>query len=464
MGRSGQASSYFNKGVNKMADWNGMSYEQAYKAAEANRAAGKFNGYSPDDIDVMYGKKPAPRQLTVEEKYANIDAFRKSELDKLNSGYYDNADNRRQWLGPGEQKLYEQGKLGDYFSQSAKGPSPYDDWNAYFSKQDAQTGLNNSPTTSGGGGGFASGYNYGTNWGERAKSQAAAEAAAKTDALNLLLKQTRNAEMSAVNNMDRDYFQKYLQTAQGQTNNGLNAGLAAEQNTRLAMARQTDLADVYQDINAQNFETNNNLARVPVEQLARENELLTQLEQMGWERDFAQKQLSQANDQFLAELGFKKDQFSWEQAKDTRDFDYNKYLDSRNFDYSKSVDQRNFDYQKTRDARQDAQWESEQKYSRWWEQFQYNNMSAAEREASSQAWAQLQEQKRQFNSEEEWRKYTYDNMSAAEKAQLEANAAQFGEEMAWNLTSLEMAQKHDLKIAEAQYGAAAGGSGLDFLP
>lgn len=430
------------------SNWNGMSYEDAYKAATENRAKGLYNGYSPEEIDVMYGKAPAPRQLTVEEKYQSINDYRKDERDKLGSGFYDNPDNRRQWLSPNEQRLWdEQGREGlyNYFSQDAKGASPYDDWAAYWSKKDADNGMANGGTainTPSGGGG----YSYGNNWSERAKSQAAAEAQAKMDQYNQLLKKIRNQEMSAVNNMDRDYFQRYLQAAQSQTNNGLNAGIAAEQNTRLAMARQAELGDIYQDINAQNFETNNNLARVPVEQLAREHELLTQLEQMGWEREFAEKQLSQADRQFLSDLGLRRDQFDWNVA-----------TDARNFGYTMGVDNRNFEYQKSRDARRDAEWESEQKYNRWWEQYQFNNQSAAQRDASSLAWKQLEEQKRQFNSESEWRKYTYNNMSATEKRQFDEQVRQFGEEMAWNLESLRMTQEFQLGMAEAQY------SGTDAL-
>lgn len=426
------------------------NYEQEYKLAVENREKGIYNGLSPDEIDRKYGKTTAP---TYEQKMSGLSDYHDYEKNKITGGWYDNADNRKMASTDELRNYYiykETGKLDHigkydpkyddlpaYYGTSRDGytPAQWDEFIAGRTKQDYAKPTQDDFTFTGGGGGYS-----GPSWSDRAKSQAAAEAQAKMDQYNQLLKKIRNQEMSAVNNMDRDYFQRYLQAAQSQTNNGLNAGIAAEQNTRLAMARQAELGDIYQDINAQNFETNNNLARVPVEQLAREHELLTQLEQMGWEREFAEKQLSQADRQFLADLGLRRDQFDWEKAINQRDFDYTSFLNDRNFGY-----------QTKRDARRDAEWESEQKYNRWWEQYQFNNQSAAQRDASSLAWKQLEEQKRQFNSESEWRKYTYNNMSATEQRQFDEQVRQFGEEMAWNLESLRMTQEFQLGMAEAQY-------------
>lgn len=415
----------------------------------------------------LYEPLPANPRPEIQQQ---LSAGHQYEKDKIIGGWYDDPNNRKMSSTDDLRNYYIYKETGNVDHVGKYDPK-YDDLQAYYGKSAADRN-NYSPAewdkfigertkqdyTQSQQEDFTftnyTGPSYsGPSYADRAKAQAEAEARRKTDELNALLKKIRNQEISATHDMDRKYFQNYLQAAQSQTNNNLNGGIAAEQNTRLAMSRQAELGNLYQDINAQNFETNNALARVPVEQMAREYEILNQLEQLGWEREFAEKQLSQSDRHFLADLGLRRDQF-----------DFSKFTDQRNFDYTAGIDTRNFNYQLGRDARRDAEWESEQKYNRWWNQYQHNNLSAAQRDASSLAWNQLQEQKRQFNSETEWRKFTYNNMSASEKAQHDRLEEQFGKEMAWNLTQLEMIQNHDLEMAKAQYGGADPNmSASDFL-
>lgn len=53
----------------------------------------------------------------------------------------------------------------------------------------------------------------------------------------------------AAKSLDKGYFQQYLNQGQSQVNRGLNGGLAADQNLRLAMNKQGELADVWRTRN-----------------------------------------------------------------------------------------------------------------------------------------------------------------------------------------------------------------------
>lgn len=79
-------------------------------------------------------------------------------------------------------------------------------------------------------------------------------------------------------------------------------------------------------------------------------------------------------------------------------------------------------YNHGRDARQDAQWESEQKDSR------------------------------------QWRKYAYENMSASEKATLDWAKTQYGEDAAWRLWETQYKGEIDKSMSQAQIDAYTSGS------
>lgn len=61
------------------------------------------------------------------------------------------------------------------------------------------------------------------------------------------LQRIENNLMSANEALDRNYFLQGLGQGQDQVESGINAGIAADQNLRLAMARQASMGDAYRD-------------------------------------------------------------------------------------------------------------------------------------------------------------------------------------------------------------------------
>lgn len=100
-----------------------------------------------------------------------------------------------------------------------------------------------------------------------ANRQAEAEAQAKRNAVedakrknqsnkDLNMKQIDNNLMSQAEGLDRNYFQQYQQQAQAQVNGGINGGIAADQDLRMAMARQASMSDSYRDANLGRMQEN----------------------------------------------------------------------------------------------------------------------------------------------------------------------------------------------------------------
>src|SRR6185312_15073870 len=126
---------------------------------------------------------------------------------------------------------------------------------------------------------------------EYAERQAEVLAQQKRDAIEAQRKAVENRTMGASEALDRDYFQRYMQQAQNQTESGLNAGLAADQDLRLAMGRQAAMGDVYRDANLHNFQLDQDAGRVEQERL-------------GYEEQLYNERLRQAFDQVQQERNF----------------------------------------------------------------------------------------------------------------------------------------------------------------
>lgn len=103
---------------------------------------------------------------------------------------------------------------------------------------------------------------------EYAKKQAEAEAQALRNAnADAGRRNTSNKQenMKAIDNnlmnmadgLDRNYFLQALQQQQGQINSGMNGGVAADQDLRLAMSRQANMGDAYRDANLGKMQENN---------------------------------------------------------------------------------------------------------------------------------------------------------------------------------------------------------------
>lgn len=221
---------------------------------------------------------------------------------------------------------------------------------------------------------------------EDAKRQAEAEAQARRNAIeeakrkNESLKQENvksidNNIMSAAEGMDHSYFQKYLQQQQGQVNNGLNAGIAADQNLRLAMNRQAQMGDVYRDANLGKMKENNRYS----------NQALALLDQLGLVNQQAvARESSLYNDQlkYLAGMAMQTDQMNQAEnarflqaALQQRGQDIGQYQFMRNFEHGQAMDNVANDMSQQRIDNQSSQ---------YWNSF--NNLSAAQQTQADQYW------------------------------------------------------------------------------
>lgn len=146
------------------------------------------------------------------------------------------------------------------------------------------------------------GFDYSRDYAAR---QAEAEAQAKRNAYNSTKRDNVSANKDTLGQidagikegnqaLDNSFFQAYLAQRQAQTNNGLNAGIAAEQDLRLGMNQQQQMASLYRDANlARNREnerfTNEDLrisealSLVEQERLAQEDRLYQDLRQRAYE-------------------------------------------------------------------------------------------------------------------------------------------------------------------------------------
>lgn len=101
--------------------------------------------------------------------------------------------------------------------------------------------------------GFDFSRNYANNQAETmAQAQRNAQNAAKREnesANKLNLQRITDDYRSGAKSLDRGYFQQYLGQGQSQTNRGLTGGMVADQNLRLAMNKQGELADLWRDRN-----------------------------------------------------------------------------------------------------------------------------------------------------------------------------------------------------------------------
>jgi hypothetical protein len=271
-----------------------------------------------------------------------------------------------------------------------------------------------------------------------AKRQAEAEAQARRDAVDSQKRQnsTSKEEMlamiennlkGATQSLDQNYFLEGLNQSQEQVNNGLNAGIAADQNLRLAMNRQGEMADIQRDaslgrMQEQNRFTNKELdllaemGLINKESLAREDSIYNERLQQGLENamNLTQMERDQLNQMIQQRMGQRGQDLDRQTALDQM------IQDQKQFDTRLKEEGRQFDLD------------------------QNNRMS--------QAYQQLQEEKRQFNDEAAWRKHTFNNMSAQERAQFNIEKQKWGEELAWRKYELEYSSNINLQIAQAQSG------------
>lgn len=241
---------------------------------------------------------------------------------------------------------------------------------------------------------------------EYANRQAELERQQKQAAIQNQLAQLDQSARDINRQIDNDYFQRYMNLLQEQTNNGVNGGIAADQNLRLQMNRQNQLAQYMGQNRLQQDQLQAALASLPLEQQQR-------AEQMYQER------LQQA-----FQNATKMDELSLQNLNNMSDYD----MFMKNLDF---------------------------------ERYKWNNLSADQREQQKLAYAQLELEKSKFKSEEEWRRYQYNNMSATDRALLDWEIQKYGKDLAWKMQETRMANDLEYYKVDAEAGLKAGLGGYD---
>ena len=160
--------------------------------------------------------------------------------------------------------------------------------------------------------------------------------------------------------IDSDYFQQGLKNAQGIADRGLNAGMATEQGTRLAMSRQSALGGAYADAQGQMFQLGQQ--KIAADKQASIDALNNWQDAVWKGADFTQRynqdqygRTQDTNNWNMQKYESERDQwnqdrnFGYQQVQDTNAWNMNMYetnLNQRNVDrqfgYDKAVDSRNY--------------------------------------------------------------------------------------------------------------------------
>lgn len=291
---------------------------------------------------------------------------------------------------------------------------------------------------------------------ENAEQIAEAAAQAKRDAAENKEQQITNNVENAVEGTNQDFFQQFLQQQQAQVNNGLNAGIAANQNLRLQMAQNDALSDVYATAQENRMAVQDALGRIEQEKLAQANQIYYGRLQDAFQNAMALTEQRRTDN--LARL-----QAALQQRGQN--------IDLSQFTQEMNQEQYQFDNLSAAQQEQAAQFAARLGF----DQTQFNNLSAFQKAQLAEEARQfnmtnelnqdqlnlardrLQEEKRQFDSELAWRKHEYQNMSAYDQARLEQNAEQFGEEMAWRMYEM----KQTMNYYNSGFKNTGGGGDID---
>lgn len=173
--------------------------------------------------------------------------------------------------------------------------------------------------------------------------------------------------------IDSDYFQQGLRNAQGVADRGLNAGMATEQGTRLAMSRQSALGGAYADAQGQMFQLGQQ--KIAADKQASIDALNNWQDAVWKGADFTQRynqdqygRTQDTNNWNMQKYESERDQFNQD-----RNFGYQQVQDRNNWNmsmYETNLNQRNVDrqfgYDKAVDSRdyKRSVYESDRTYNR----------------------------------------------------------------------------------------------------
>lgn len=140
------------------------------------------------------------------------------------------------------------------------------------------------------------GFDYSKGY---ARQQAQAEYDQKRVGLNNQLQQVDTNVKGANDALSRQYFQNYMNQAQGQVGSGITGGMKADQNVRLSMSRQAAMGDIYRDAAVQKSKINQDLTNVNQEQVAKQNQLYNDRLQQGFQNAQAETASNRAENQTM---------------------------------------------------------------------------------------------------------------------------------------------------------------------
>lgn len=421
-----------------------------------------------------------------------------SYYDKLKTAYepFSTAEKKASDAQTAWQSKADQ-QTADYLSQFNNYNNQISQANQNYYNSKAYTGYQESldQTIDG----LASKYGFTFNR-DVANQQAEAEAQALRDAnadaqrKNVASNESNTNKINAnlmnmAENLERSYFQQALNQSQNQVNSGLNAGIAADQDLRLQMARAAEMSAANRDANLglideQNRFTNEELrlaealGTINQQATARGNELVN-----NWEQQMFQNILSDRDSYMNAA------NMEWGQSQDL----VNQYLNQQNALTGQYQYQNDFDYNALRDIIGDTQFdrtlaqqqmETAQEQENWLAQFarENNRNAVADNQWQQQFnWSKLMDEagltgmyngsptlagqsSQLAQQSQNWsqymdsanlaqRQYEFNNMSATEKAQFNQNASQFGEEMAWKLYEMESGNALQREMLQAELSA-----------
>lgn len=143
------------------------------------------------------------------------------------------------------------------------------------------------------------GFDYTREYAER---QAEAVAQAKRAEVETARERSEFETTAAKQDLQQDFFQKYLERRQNLVDVGLNAGIASERNIRLDMNRQDALAEILANAQLYNQELDRDMQTIDAEALAYADKLYNERLQQGFANAMDVSQFRQSENHWQADM------------------------------------------------------------------------------------------------------------------------------------------------------------------
>lgn len=162
------------------------------------------------------------------------------------------------------------------------------------------------------------GFDYSRDYAER---QAEILAQAQRDAIQTARERADYELQSAQTDLEHDFFQQFREQQQQLVDSGLNAGIAAERELRLDMNRQHALADILANAQLYNQELDRNLSQVERERLAYAEQLYNERLAQAFSQAMDMSRFQQSENQWMAQMAMEQRRQAVEEA--WREFEWN---------------------------------------------------------------------------------------------------------------------------------------------